>query len=121
MSFYFQNCLKPILIEEWTLVFIIVFTLVHRCFFLCLNKGKLITITTLSKSEEPAGDNDVGVSENGLYTPGGGTRGGSNTIENQLHLPGMFILVDDIKYATLFWYVWQRLYKEMQNSHDFFF
>lgn len=49
----------------------------------------------------------------------GRNRGGSDNIEYQSHLPGTFILVDDIQYTTLFWYVWQTLYKEMGKSRDF--
>lgn len=54
----------------------------------------------------PTGNNDVGVSENGLHTPGREGVGGNN-IENQLNLSGTFILINDIQYTILFWSVQQ--------------
>lgn len=58
---------------------------------------------TLSKLKEPTDNNDVRISENGLHTPAGGA--GNGNIKNHLDLPRTFILVHDIQYTTLFWYV----------------
>ena len=49
----------------------------------------------------------MGISKNGFHVPGKGA-GSGNNIESQLDLSGTFVLVNDIQYASLFWYVQQR-------------